>query len=238
MAPSPAIAGASAASAFFSNANGKPRSLRRTDLTVGTDRKLPEPAPLAVYSSAVAPDTAYGDGVHILLALALTDPSQAKARFPDFRLTRLVTARLDMDDEEATLFSDLANTIASQPLSYDPAQFDEHLRAVIGRIGLTPLFRDDGPGRHHHAVRPSGCDYKADKVDAWGMERWRADCRAMSTARQMVAASIIWLYRGGKDSRWLRRVPCTWHAVDALCEMRRSGVLPEWGRLISLYPGW
>src|SRR5258708_24814495 len=98
-----------------------------------------------------------------------------------------------MDDEEVTLFSGLAKTIASQPLSYGSAQFDEHLRAVIGRTGLTPLFRDDGPGRHHHAVRPSGYDYNADEVDAWGMERWRGDYRAMSTARQMVAASIIWL---------------------------------------------
>ena len=29
---------------------------------VGTDRKLPEPAPLAVSPSAVAPDTAHGNG--------------------------------------------------------------------------------------------------------------------------------------------------------------------------------
>jgi hypothetical protein len=45
---------------------------------VGTDRKLPEPAPLAVSPSVVAPDTAHGNGVHILLARVLTDPLQAK----------------------------------------------------------------------------------------------------------------------------------------------------------------
>jgi hypothetical protein len=84
----------------------------------------------------------------------------------------------------------------------------------------------------------TGYDYHADAVDAWGMERWRADYRAMTAVQQMLAASIIWLYRGGKDNRWLRRVPCTWHAADAIDEMRRRDVLADWGRLISLYPGW
>ncbi len=66
----------------------------------------------------------------------------------------------------------------------------------------------------------------------------RADYRAMTAAQQMLAASIIWLYRGGKDNRWLRRVPCTWHAADAIDEMRRRDALADWGRLIPLYPGW
>jgi hypothetical protein len=70
------------------------------------------------------------------------------------------------------------------------------------------------------------------------MEKWRADYRAMSSAQQMFAATIIWLYRGGKDNRWLRRVPCTWHAVDAIGEMRRSNILADWGILVALYPGW
>jgi hypothetical protein len=60
----------------------------------------------------------------------------------------------------------------------------------------------------------------------------------MMAAQQMLAASIIWLYRGGKDNRWLRRVPCTWHAADAIDEMRRRDVLTDWGCLICLYPGW
>src|SRR5260370_153686 len=57
MAPSPAIAGSSAASAFFSNANGRARPLRRADLMVGTDHRLPQAAPPAGYPTAVPPDT-------------------------------------------------------------------------------------------------------------------------------------------------------------------------------------
>jgi hypothetical protein len=209
--------------------------LRRPD----TDgRRSSAPATIAVHASAIAADAVHRDDIRILLALALSDAQHAKERFPEFRLTRLVTARLDMDDDEAISFAGLAETIPSRPLSHGEAQFDEHLRAVIRHVDLTSLFRDDGPGRHHQAVRPGGYDYETDQVDAEGMEKWRADYRAMSTARQMVAASIIWLYCGAKDKRWLRRVPCTWHAVDALHEMRCSGVLADWGRLIALYPGW
>src|SRR5258705_5409991 len=172
MAPSPAIAGVSAANAFCSSANGRPSPSGRPDLVVATEFNLPEPTPPDVSSQAAASDRAQGDGVHTLIVLALADSPQAKERFPDFRLMRLVTARLDMDDEEATLFFDLTKTIASEPLSDGPAPFDDHLRDVIGRFDLTSLFCDHGPGRHHHAVRPTGYDYDADEVDAWGMERW------------------------------------------------------------------
>jgi hypothetical protein len=178
------------------------------------------------------------DSVQTLLSLALADPERAKDRFPAYRLTRLVTARFDMDNTEATIFADLATPLATVRLSQGAAPFNDHLRDAIERFGLTSLFCDNGPGRHHHAIRPTGYDYHADAVDAWGMERWRADYRTMTAVQQMLAASIIWLYRGGKDNRWLRRVPCTWHAADAIDEMRRHDVLASWGRLISLYPGW
>jgi len=42
----------------------------------------------------------------------------------------------------------------------------------------------------------------------------------MHSVQQMFAASIIWLYRGGKDRVWLRRVPCTWSATEALHALR------------------
>jgi hypothetical protein len=107
---------------------------------------------------------------------------------------------------------------------------------MIRRFELASLFGDDGPGRRHHAIRPTGYDYHADQVNAGTMERWRASYRAMASARQMLAASIIWLYRGGKDNRWLRRVPCT-HG-DAIAEMQSGAVLYDWSRLLALYPGW
>jgi hypothetical protein len=52
------------------------------------------------------------------------------------------------------------------------------------------------------------------------------------------AASVIWLYRAGKDNVWLRLVPCTWHAGDAIERMRSTGLLSDWARLFALYPGW
>jgi hypothetical protein len=177
------------------------------------------------------------DAVQSLLSLASSDPVCAKERYPGFRLTRLVLARFDMDEMEASVFIDLTEATASEKvLGGQP--FNYHLRASINRFALTDLFCDDGPGRHHETVRPNGYDYHFDAVDAVAMEKWRADYRAMSPARQMVAATIMWLYRAGKDNRWLRRVPCTWHAVDAVGEMRRSDTLADWGLLVALYPGW
>jgi hypothetical protein len=70
------------------------------------------------------------------------------------------------------------------------------------------------------------------------MERWRADYRGMPNHRQMLAASIIWLYRGGKDNCWLRRVPCTWCVADALHDLKAAAAIADWARLLVLYPGW
>jgi hypothetical protein len=172
-----------------------------------------------------------------MLALAAVDSDRAKERFPAYRLTQLVLARLDMTDSETTVFADFTDATPG-PHFFGLKPFYDHLRASIERLALAPLFTSDGPGKYHHTIRPSGYDYYADAVDPTGMERWRADYRTMTPAQQMFAASIIWLYRGKKDNCWLRRVPCTWHAVDAIEEMRRRGVLASWGRLVLLYPGW
>ena len=64
------------------------------------------------------------------------------------------------------------------------------------------------------------------------------NCLHQDLTQQMLVASLIWLYRGGKDHVWLRRVPCTWQAADALRVLGESGALPDWGRLIFLFPGW
>jgi hypothetical protein len=102
------------------------------------------------------------DSVQTLLSLALADPERAKERFPAYRLTRLVTARFDMDDTEARIFADLARPLATVRLLHDTAPFNDHLRDAIERFGLTSLFCDNGPGPHHHAIRPTRYDYHAD----------------------------------------------------------------------------
>jgi hypothetical protein len=183
---------------------------------------------VVVSGENVFPGGAGDDDVRGLLSLALSDPSKARDRFPDYRLTRLVLTRFDMDDVEASVFIDLTEATAPES-ALGGTPFNDHLRTSINRYAL---------GRHHQAIRPTGYDYYVDAVDAAAMEKWRADYRAMSPAQQMFAATIIWLYRGGKDNRWLRRVPSTWHAVDAIDEMRGRDALADWGCLISLYPGW
>ncbi len=124
------------------------------------------------------------------------------------------------------------------PFQHHPRPFDAHLRQVLSAYRLGRLFRDDGPGQHHHQIRPAGYDYREDVVCALGMELWRADYRAMEPVRQIMAATAIWLYRGGADSRWLRRVPCVWSASEALQELERAGSLEDWLKLVVLYPGW
>ena len=42
-----------------------------------------------------------------LLRMALANPEEAHGRYPDYRLTRLVMARFDMDDAEALAFARL-----------------------------------------------------------------------------------------------------------------------------------
>ncbi|MET1047122.1 MAG: hypothetical protein ABWX70_10555 [Hyphomicrobium sp.] len=140
-----------------------------------------------------------------------------------------------MDEAGAGIFRQVGGAHAP---AASRSPFDGQLRHSIDRYDLWHLFTDDGPGRHHETIRPSGYDYGLDAVDSAGMERWRADYRALTPARQMLAATIIWLYRGKKDSIWLRRVPCTWQAAEAVEEMRTDRVVADWGLLVSLYPGW
>lgn len=173
-----------------------------------------------------------------LITLALNDGEAAKKHFPDYQLTRLVVARLDLDERDLMQFSSLIGDKKLRPAVDVPRPFNDHLRSVIVRYGLDALFSGDGSGLYHHAIRPTGYDFIRDEVIPRDMERWRADYRRMPDERQMLAASIVWLYRARKDSVWLRRVPCTWHAADAISCMNAAGAFLDWARLFALYPGW
>jgi hypothetical protein len=179
-----------------------------------------------------------GTEVERLMLLTSADAAAAEQAFPNFRLSKLVAARFDMDVVEANRFLNLCGAAAMPPPPHADTTFHRQLRRILDRYGLGCLFVDDAPGRHHHAVRPRGYDYSVDAVDPKGMETWRADYRSMHPAQQVLAASIIWLYRGGKDHVWLRRVPCTWRATEALHVLRVNRALSDWGHLIFLFPGW
>ena len=53
------------------------------------------------------------------------------------------------------------------------------------------------------------------------MAEWRRAYKALSPVRQMMVATIIWLYRGEPDKTWLSRLPSTWHAADAIAGQGR-----------------
>jgi hypothetical protein len=173
---------------------------------------------VVVSGENVFPGCAGDDAVRTLLSLASSHPVGAKERFPDYRLTRLVLTRFDMDDVEASVFIDL--TEATAPASVlGGTPFNDHLRTSINRFALTELFSDDGPGRHHQAIRPTGYDYYIDAVDAAAMEKWRADYRAMSPAQRcsprrssgstaavrIIGGSVVCHVRG---TPWMRSARC------------------------------
>jgi hypothetical protein len=173
-----------------------------------------------------------------VIRLSLESIDAARVRFPGYRLTRLVAKRLELDEIDIGRLSSVfgIDLLLSAPDVSRP--FDDHLRKTIDRYSLGALFSDDGHAPYHHAIRPTGYDFYRDEVVPEGMERWRADYREMSDERQMLAASIIWLYRAGKDRVWLRRVPCTWHAADAIGCLKAADALVDWARLYALCPGW
>jgi hypothetical protein len=159
------------------------------------------------------------------LHMAITGPAGRRDALAGMRLSAVVLSRLDLDGGDvATLLDGDTEAAGAGDRAFD--------------AGLRGLITDDGPGQHHHAVRPRGYDFAAGEVDPLGMERWRADYRVMAPARQMLAATILWLYRGKRDFCWLRRVPCDWDAATAVDEMESAGVLQRWGALIARYPGW
>lgn len=172
-----------------------------------------------------------------VVRLSLVSTKSARDAFPGYRLTRLVGARLELDEMDIAVLSDILGTDLLRPTSDAVRPFDRHLRQIIDSYDLATLFDDDRRAPYHHAIRPTGYDFYRDEVNPIGMERWRADYRAMPEARQMMAASIVWLYRAGKDNVWLRRVPYTWHAADAIACLRDAEALLDWARLYALYPG-
>jgi hypothetical protein len=182
--------------------------------------------------------TAGSTDAEYLLSLSLAGVADAQRAVLPLRLTQLVVARFDMVAVEAAVFLNFCGAAPIRTSQNADAEFHVHLRRVIDRYRLDCLFVADAPGQYHHAARPRGYDYSVDAVHSKDMETWRADYRSMHSVQQIFTASIIWLYRGGKDHVWLRRVPCTWLADNALEVLRESGALSDWGRLIFLFPGW
>lgn len=128
----------------------------------------------------------------------------------------------------------------AEPGRFERSAFAFHaeLMRAIRSLGLHRLFCGSVAGDHHRGICPTAHDERTGEIDAQERARWRADFRALAPERQMVAATIVWLYRSGPGTIWLRRVPCTWLAVEALRYMQDAGCVSLRLRLVCACPGW
>lgn len=156
------------------------------------------------------------------------------------RFSELVSALLDLNSEESRALAALCGLEARHGCDAlrTPRSFNAALRCTLHELTLTHLFNSEGDGEEHRSIHPNAYDPRTGVTYAVETARWRADFRDLAPERQMVAATIIWLYRAGSDSIWLRRVPCSWTATEALSYLYDAGVLGHWARLICTYPGW
>ncbi len=199
------------------------------------------PGGVVVMSDITRAETASAHHARLPVALvgfAAVSPAFARGRFPETRLMDVVIKRPAMDEPDAALLAALCGGHAAPPFWSRPEPFNRHLIAVIERHGLEALFDTDARPIQGITVRPRAVDWRQDAVIEAEMAAWRAAYRALAPARQIMAATILWLYRGDADETWLVDVPCAWHAADAVAALRNGGALVEWGRLVALYPGW
>lgn len=177
-----------------------------------------------------------------LVAFALASPTFARGRFVKTRLVDLITKRPSMDGPEAIALGAVCGVDVSAdmwPRSPAPA-FREQLQRVIYRHGLDALFSRNPrrPACNEIDWRPRGIDLQTDEIIATEMQAWRRNFRALPRDRQMMAATVLWLYCGGEPAKvWMRGLP-SWHAADAVDTLRAAGRLRDWGKLVALYPGW
>lgn len=173
------------------------------------------------------------------VAFALCRPEFASFRFPALTLRQLVARRPVMDSREARALAAVCGIDVAERI--DPAAFRTHLHVVIARYRLHPFFMCDvRPAMNGIDVRPGAVDWSTtEEVDGPALKTWQRGFRQAALIRQMMIATIVWLYSGGPDKLWLHRQPCKWHVVNAIDELQRgAGTLRDWAKLVALYPGW
>ena len=153
------------------------------------------------------------------------------------RFDRLVSQLLDLNEEDGQILGALIDEPGTH-LGQSPANFYAVLQRAVRQLRLAHLFCTSDGREHHRSICPAAYDERAGRHHPVEMAEWRAQYRAMAPEQQMMAATIIWLYQSGRDSTWLRRVPCMWRAEEALHYMQDTGCLALWVRLVATYSGW
>jgi hypothetical protein len=200
---------------------------------------------LAPGNIVVLSDMGRGERAHVhhtrmpvaLTAYALVSPSLARGRFPKVRLVDLLMKLTSMDSEECHALAALGGWNIPDR---DPYLFLEHLYDVIETHRLHEFFGiyPDRPAMFHNDVRPRGIYWATEEVDNVEMAAWRRAFKASPAAKQMLVASILWLYHGSDDTLWMTGIRRSWHAADAISTLVEAGLFRDWVRLVALYPGW
>ncbi|KAB2918476.1 MAG: hypothetical protein F9K29_07870 [Hyphomicrobiaceae bacterium] len=174
-----------------------------------------------------------------LTAFAIVSPAFAKGRFPKTRLVDLIAKAPSMDAMEKLA---LAAVVGVDNLgAIDATRFTAQLRHIIDHYGLGKFFMPGRPACHGIDVRPGGIDYHTDQTDPPAMAAWRKAYKDEPPVRQMLIATILWLYNSDEKlikKFWLHRLPCGWHAADAVNTLKHNDALRDWAQLIALYSGW
>ena len=171
-----------------------------------------------------------------LVAMAIAHPVFARDRFPKMKLVNLIVKRPSMDWREIWALA-LACGVDDIDVFDSAKPFYAHLIDVIERYDFNELFGRD-PDTKGNDIRPRGYVWSNSDDDPPAMKAWRQTFKRLPLAKQKMAATILWLYRGAEDKYWFTRMPCGWHAADAIPVIRDAGYLNDWGRLVALYPGW
>ena len=175
---------------------------------------------------------------------AMVSVPMARGRFPGWTFIQLIQKRHAMDEREAVALAAVCGIDVEPPFWGNPAPFGKFLWSVIARYQMEPFFerldpsKGYGSGGEHYLMRPRGINPETDELDLALLTKWRADFRKLETARQLMVATVLQLYRQGEDKNWMVRVPKTWLAADGIEELRKAGFLKDWAKLYALYPGW
>lgn len=169
------------------------------------------------------------------VAFAMISPAFSRGRFPTMKLIDLVTKVPRMDGSEAVALAALVGV--EIPPFRDPYLFSEHLHYFISRYELDAFFITGQKPVQGIDVRPRGINWSNWKTDAAEMAAWRLAYKNLPPSRQMLVATVMWLYRG-RDKTWMQRLPCSWHAADSMTVLKDAEALRDWCKLVALYPGW
>lgn len=167
-------------------------------------------------------------------------PSFARGRLPDSRLGDLVVRRSRMDDLDAAAFAAVCGAETRPPYRHADQLFGELLCVYLQLYELTDYFHIDPVAwerrRWHRSVRPVGI--VDDHVDPSALADWQRRYTAEPAYRQILIATVMWLYRMDLDGPWLASMSADWHVADAVPLLGSQGLLTHWGALVARYPGW